>query len=437
MINIFNKIAETSSTKEKVEIISSNSNNELFKKILYYMYSPYNNYHVKKYKVSTSTPTNKEFDDRLFELLDKLKAREFTGNTALNVIDSTLSQYHEDVQVIFDRILKHDARCGVSTSLINKAIPSLIPVVPYQRCGEYNEKAIEKIKKELEENFEIYVQKKEDGSFWYLNLNENTFISRSGNVFDSLGFFDNTEKETLILIGELLVVDKKTFIPLAREIGNGIINSIYQENDISVCPEEYMLQYVYWDSITPEEYLKGETDVPYNKRLERFNHTKYLDKNIKFIETFCAYDEEDIDRLYEKFIKQNDEGVVIKFIKSLWKNGTAKDVFKRKRFVELDLKVVSFNEGTGKYAGKLGSINFSSSDEMLEVSVSGFSDEQREKIWNDKDTYINTIWTIKANDLLKSSDKEKYSLFLPCIVEQRFDKTEADSIEKIKEIFNE
>lgn len=109
-------------------------------------------------------------------------------------------------------------------------------------------------------------------------------------------------------------------------------------------------------------------------------------------------------------------------------------IFKRKRFVDVDLRVVSFNEGTGKYAGKLGSINFTSADGLLEVSVSGFTDEQRDEIWKNKDNYLNTIWTVKANSLL--SKNKKHSLFLPVIIEQRFDKTEADTLDKIKEIFN-
>lgn len=426
IMSILKELENTTSTNAKIDILKKHSSNELFKKILYYIYTPYKNYYVKKLSLSgfaSVEPT--EFDDRLFELLDKLSSREFTGNNALSVISSTLANYDWNVHDIFERILSRDARCGVSTALINKAISNLIPVIPYQRCSEYNDTKVLKI---LDKNKSIIVQKKEDGSFWYLDLLNQKFISRSGNSFDSKDFSQITSD--VILVGEMLVTDENNNI-LSREIGNGIINSIYQENSIKSCPPQYKLKYVYWDVLTQEEFNNLESKVIYEERMKRFTQQG---NNIQFIESEYVSSMDEINDVYIKYISKKEEGIVIKSSHSLWKNGTAKDIFKRKRFVDVDLRVVSFNEGTGKYAGKLGSINFTSADGLLEVSVSGFTDEQRDEIWKNKDNYLNTIWTVKANSLL--SKNKKHSLFLPVIIEQRFDKTEADTLDKIKEIFN-
>lgn len=431
LIKIFNEIANVSSTNEKIKLLEKQKDNELFCKILEYMYSPYKQYHVKKYTPlprDANSIGNINFEEELFVLLDKLDERIITGNFALETIANILSYFSSDIEDIFNRILKHDARCGISTALINKAIPKLIPVIPYQRCREYEEMKIK-----WKEG--VYVQKKEDGSFWYLNLNKNKFISRNGNTFDSTSFYSNkVTHSNFILVGELLIMDKETGQILPREIGNGIINSIYQENNINVCPPQYKLHYSYWDILTVEEFENLKSDIIYEERMYRINKD-YLPDNITFVPTHFFNSCEEAQKLYQSYIEKGWEGVVIKSANSLWKNGTAKDIFKRKNFCDVDLRVIGFNEGTGKYKNQLGSIIFATEDKQLQVNVSGFNDEQRKQIWETQDDYLNTIWTVKANGLLKGKNNDTYSLFLPAIVEQRFDKNMADTIQRIKDIF--
>ena len=120
----------------------------------------------------------------------------------------------------------------------------------------------------------------------------------------------------------------------------------------------------------------------------------------------------------------------------IWKNGTSKDQVKVKLEAEIDLKITGFNKGNGKNSELFGSLICESSDGMLSVNVSGFKDKDRKEIFDNFEFYKNEIITVKANALMKHPKEESYSLFLPRFVEMRQDKTVADDLTTIKNIFN-
>jgi ATP-dependent DNA ligase len=92
-------------------------------------------------------------------------------------------------------------------------------------------------------------------------------------------------------------------------------------------------------------------------------------------------------------------------------------------------------EGTGKYAGKLGAVVCRSRQEdgkSITVNVgSGFNDDHRTTLWGDRDNLVGKIVAVKYNMRIKNKAGEE-SLFLPIFVEVRDDKDVADSIGDIK-----
>ena len=88
----------------------------------------------------------------------------------------------------------------------------------------------------------------------------------------------------------------------------------------------------------------------------------------------------------------------------------------------------------------MGSLTVASSDGKIMSDIgTGFSDEQRKYFWNE--WYLsgidlndhNIIVTVKANDIVTRKNSETSSLFLPVFVEERLDKSEADSYERCVE----
>ena len=105
-----------------------------------------------------------------------------------------------------------------------------------------------------------------------------------------------------------------------------------------------------------------------------------------------------------------------------------------KLVVDCDLKIVGYEEGKGKYEDSVGSVVAETSDELLQVSVSGFDDATRQLIHENREGLIGNVITVRFNNIMEPKEEgEKYSLFLPRFVEFRTDKTEADSLERVKE----
>jgi ATP-dependent DNA ligase len=115
---------------------------------------------------------------------------------------------------------------------------------------------------------------------------------------------------------------------------------------------------------------------------------------------------------------------------SPWEDKRAKHQIKFKGELECDLKVVGYEEGTGKYVGKLGALVCESDDGIIKVKGgSGFNDENRESI--KKQDVIGKVVAVKYNARIRSKH-EVESLFLPIFVEIREDKDKADSSGSIK-----
>lgn len=87
---------------------------------------------------------------------------------------------------------------------------------------------------------------------------------------------------------------------------------------------------------------------------------------------------------------------------------------KIKSFKDIELPIVDIIEGTGKYEGTLGSIVVSYRNNLVYVG-SGFTDEQRDRIWNNWDDYKDMYLKIKYFEE-SANDKGEYSLRFPTFV---------------------
>ena len=145
---------------------------------------------------------------------------------------------------------------------------------------------------------------------------------------------------------------------------------------------------------------------------------------------------EEAQAIGQGYIKAGYEGAIVKSSNGIWKKDRVDWCLKIKAERQADLLCVGIKAGNanGKWADGVGSLEMVSSDGLVEISVSGISDANRELWKNDPSLVVGKVHTVLYNELIKSkAENSKYSLFLPRHVEVRFDKTEADSLEKIKE----
>lgn len=416
----------------------------VFQDALYYTYNPEFNYYIKAARkpANYGNQTLYELWPQACSLLIDLHNREITGNVAHEAVSNLMSWMKQEEAEIFETILKRDLRCGINVATINAAIEGLIPEYPYMRCSLPDKSNLGKF------NWKsgIISQEKADGMFVNIIRREGGEIliqSRNGSIFPMMefgtlvsglqqlkGFLDET-----VLHGEMVVTDISGRV-LPREEGNGILNSVLKGGEFpyGLYPTVYL-----WDMLPLVDYKNGLCVVPYNTRLHRLQTMVRgcLADMIRVIETRVVHSMDEARAHYTEMTEAGKEGTILKHPVSIWKDGTSKDCVKFKIEAEVDLLVTGVNEGNGKNAATFGSLVCQSSDGLVEVAVSGFTDADRERIASELDQWIGErIITVRANNLMPVPQSGgKRSLFLPRFVEERLDKTEADSLEKIEGIF--
>ncbi len=419
-------ISEENSRNGKIDLLREFLYDELFKKIILYAYDPFKTYGVLF--IPTVPFGTESFNDYTFYILDQLVLRKLTGNAAKETIKKELSRLDMESNKLFRAILEKNLDCGFNVKSINKAWDGLIKVFPYMRCSTYGD--VNPVV--LSWNHGVFSQVKADGMFANVSMTENgaRLNTRSGQPFDLLELADlrNTFEDVLQegsqYHGELRIV-KPNGLYLDRQSGNGLLNSILKGGKL---PEERKIDFVAWDSV-PLKYIKekGKYTVPYSRRLEFLkNMTK--DSPIKIIPTRLVYSLDEAFEHFEEVISKGGEGTIIKDFNAIWQDGTSRAQIKLKKEKEMDLRVVDLIEGTGKNKDTFGSLLCVSDDGQIAVSVSGFTDEERKQIAENKDEWINSIVSIKYNELIKNKQSEGYSLYLPRFVEKRSDKDTTDTI---------
>ena len=101
---------------------------------------------------------------------------------------------------------------------------------------------------------------------------------------------------------------------------------------------------------------------------------------------------------HDKCVAQGYEGAMIKDMNAPYKFGRGYEVMKYKAFHDVDLPIVSVLEGTGKHAGKLGSVVVCYKGVNVQVG-SGFSDELRDLVWQNSQDFIGRIIEVRYQEV--------------------------------------
>lgn len=482
--DLIKDIKSTSSSNEKLDKIKEISNMEngfqdFIKDVFRFAYEPQYSYFLK-----SGTPLNEAFlkelnlgielaevpqylkenhiqHKNMFELLNDLKDRNITGNLARLAVSYYLVNLDtcEDKETklkemeLLNDIIERDLKAGISTSTINKAFDNLIKKQAYMRCSLVSD--ITKADDWLNPKMGYLIsQEKLDGMFVNMNVfNDHSveLISRNGTPFpmEHVAFKELNElikKSNIDTLhqyhGEILIYDKQSKQILPRQIGNGIMNSVLKGKNNSFIPEQHQVCINLWDNISFElMYDPKSHPIMYKDRLaqlekniEKINQVDDGEiKSVLLVETKTYPNIAAANEHFKQKIEEKKEGTIIKLPEMLWADKTSREQMKLKLQFVVELEIVGFTEGTGKNANLFGAFQTKSKDGLLEVDVgsSGLTDELKQHISDNREEYIGKIISVEANDIMFSENKPA-SLFLPVFKEVREDKSEADSLDEIK-----
>ena len=423
----FENLAANASRNYKIEQLKKNVDNENLKEAVRLALDPFTQFYQRKIPKYTpnQNPLGDNLDWALDQLVTMLASRKVTGNAAIEHLQYILENVTADNAKVVERVVQKDLKCGVQVSTANAVWDNLVHEYPVMLCSPFEQKLVDKIK------FPAYVQLKMDGMRFNAIVKNGgcEFRSRNGKEIQLLGnleqeFIKLADGKDVVFDGELLVCDKGVI--LDRQTGNGILNKA-NKGTISI-DEARKVHATIWDIIPYADFVAGKGTHSYQTRFSVLESLS-MPKKISIVQSWVVENYDTAKALFEEFLQRGEEGIILKDMNGIWEDKRSKGQIKFKGEMECDLKIVGIEEGTGKYAGMLGAILCESADGVIKVSVgSGFTDEQRKTYGKE---IIDKIAAIKYNMRIKNKAGEE-SLFLPIVLEIRFDKEVADSSKDIK-----
>ena len=431
----FETLASNNSRLFKIEQLEQNRNNTTLREVIRLALDPFTQFYIRK--IPKYKPNDGEVSLTLEHALPhlySLHSRDVTGNAAIDHLKTVLEMVSPEDAKVLERIIQKDLKCGVAVSTANAVWTGLVKEYPVMLCSPFEQKLVDKIA------YPALVQTKMDGMRFNAIVQNGKleYRSRNGKEIQLLGnldadFIAMAGDVDCVFDGELLVVHDGVICD--RQTGNGILNKA-NKGTISA-DEADKVRATVWDVIPYLYFVDGECPVNYGKRWDSLCTLvdKHQPSKVGLVNSWEVDSYEEAKTLFEGLLAEGQEGIILKDKNGIWEDKRAKHQIKFKGELECDLEIIAVEEGTGKYAGKLGAVVCRSRPEdgkYLTVNVgSGFNDAHRTDLWDIRDQLVGKIVAVKYNMRSKNKAGEE-SLFLPIFVEVRDDKDVADTIGDIK-----
>ena len=355
------------------------------------------------------------------ELAEKLNKRELTGHAARDASNLVMSSATaEQWNGFYRRILIKDLRCGVSEKTVNNVAKKNgfdKYMVPVFTCQLAHDSANHEKKMVGPKQIEI----KLDGVRVLTVIKDGKveMFSRNGKQFHNFGHIiaeieavlkDKPAPYDLVLDGEVMSANFQDLMKQVHRKSGGVAKDAVLH---------------LFDMIPLDKFLEGKYEVEQSKRSQYVWH--WVEANKDALEHVQALDWEDVDLSspegQDRFVELNKaavdggyEGVMIKDQQAVYECKRSHAWLKAKPFIEVTLKVVSVEEGTGRNEGRLGAIIVEGEDDGYNYHLncgSGFTDSQRDQFWTDRANLIGSLVEIRADARTQSQDSDTYSLRFP------------------------
>jgi len=408
---IIKKLESDNSRLFKEDVVKENLENLIFQEGLAMCLDALVTFGVKQ--IPKSKEDGKGLDwDTFKKGANLLIERERTGHAARDLIEdlmhsAKINQWND----WYRRILIKDLRCGVSEKTVNNVAKkmNLDFRVPVFSCMLAHDGA--KHPKKIIGN--CLVEYKYDGVrvIAIVKNNKATLYSRNGKIFNNFPHIEEalskSEYNNLVLDGEVMSDDFQA-----------LMKQVYRKSGAET-DDAYLALF---DILPLKEFNNGKSKLntlDRKKQLDQLSQT--FENCIKLVDyVILNFDDEKDNQKFSKMNKEaldkGYEGLMIKPSENYYESKRSHAWLKIKPFIEVTLKIVSIQEGTGKHSGKLGAFQVEGTDDgkFFSLSVgSGLTDDDRDKFWKSKEKLIGMLVEIRADAITQSIEGEHYSLRFP------------------------
>lgn len=417
------KLQSITGANAKCEFIKAHRDDIYFKRFLYFALNPMLTYNISK-KSTDKLMAEENFDGQkliffndIFECCEHLSRLRGMDDATLRQVKMLLNvKYPEkDERDLYIQLLSKKVRLGIAAKTINKIIQNLIPEWEVQQAY-----TVEKYP--LKEGTEFWLTQKLNGA--RATLYEGQLLARSGMPYKGLEHITDAlswlRVAGFVADGELTLKDKGDLSDNeAFRVSTGILNSD-NVNKTAICYTIFdMIPVKDFDALKPQVTYRYRRDI-LNQFAERIADTDGAVKVLPVL--YHGTDQSKIEELLEQMVREDKEGLMIN-TDAPYRRTRHKGILKVKRFYTMDLPIIRCEEGTGRLSGTLGAFVLKYKENEVKVG-SGFTDEQREQFWNNRDDMEGLLCEVKYKEISQDKGTGLESLQFPVFVGIRTDKTE-------------
>ena len=408
IIEIINQLRNENSTNGKIAILKGNANNENLKKVLYYTYNNSLQYGFSEKKLrellANITQLNEITWNNGFDMIEKLASENINNSLRVDVI-TFLSTKSVEEQDLWIYILTKDLKCGISSKIINKAIPKLIPEFNIQQAYPLDKYPFKK------KEWFVLEEKLNGINCSYVN---GIMLSRQGKEIINLSHLtkelEQLSFKNYYFNGELVRHNE-------GELTNG--ENFRETTSIvnSDAEDKTNIDLIVFDLLPLEEFYDGKSKLKYKDRLNQLKQLKQEAEEKGLVHLYIPkiyYEGDDntvIDKYLDQATREDKEGLMC--IKNgVWKNKRSSTILKVKKFMNADCEIIGYEEGTGRLEGKLGAFVIDYKGNKVNVG-SGFLENERIEFWQHRDDYIGRILQVKFKEETKDKKTGLVSIQFP------------------------
>lgn len=386
----------TNSNSDKLKVIERYANQPDVLKVLQYTYDTFKQYGV------TSANCKKRADlilpftpySNIFDLLDALANRDLTGHDAIETVNGFVEENKAYADLIWN-IIDRNLKTRSTVSMINKAIPGLIPTFDVALAKAYDEKTQKKVK--WEDGW--FVSRKLDGVRCVTIIDmfgEVKFFSRQGKEFLTL---DNLKKDikalgltNTVLDGEVCIVDEN-----GNEDFAGIIKEIKRKDHTIEKPFYWM-----FDMLDLEDFNDKTSQDTFSMRISKLLNLTFEKPNELI---GVLYQERCTDHIFSEMMAKSKangwEGLMLRK-DTQYKGKRSDDILKVKQMFDDEYVVVDLENdyhrvivgGQEVEEMMLKNVIIEHKGNRVQVG-SGFSHEQRRHYFENPDEILGKQITVQ------------------------------------------
>lgn len=413
--SICDQIQSTNSKLEKEQILKTNKGNALFLKVIFFLLNPFivTGLSDKKiYKSLSNVNPKSEFKDYSIEFVMNYLRENNTGtDQVIANIQRFIYHQPDSMSEFYIQLFTKSLKLGCDSKTVNKVYgKNFIPTFDVQLANKYFEMP-QKV-----EGKDFTITLKVDGMRCVV-VKENgavSLFSRQGQPIEGLVDIENEirnhDLDNFVLDGELTLLDD-----------GGMTSGEQYKQTLKITRkdgEKHDIKLLAFDWLKLSDFQEQNCQMTYSERREKLDKQYSAMQFIKILPVlYTGKDTTQILSILTKVRDSDQEGIMINLNDVVYEFKRTSNLLKVKVMQDCDLKIIGFEEGSGRLSGTLGRINVDYKGNKLGVG-SGFSDSDRAYFWKHQNELLGRVITVQFFEETEDKDGIK-SLRFPVYKEIR------------------